>query len=150
MRIQTLSRPAAGIRRCGVRHVPEPTVWPAGTFTEEQLETLLLDPDVVVEFVDDEEDEPAAQDAGAGAPVLPLASWSKPSSAASDAGAAPTMAQVVAPLTPAGEVPSGDEPRQDPEPAASSAGEPEQTPEPEAEQTPQSTAAGVGRKKSRR
>lgn len=56
MRIRTMSRPSAGIRRCGKRHTPEPQEWPAGTFTHAQIETLKRDPDLVVEVLE----EPAA------------------------------------------------------------------------------------------
>ena len=50
-RIRTVARPQAGIRRCGVLHTPEGITWPEGQFTDEQIEVLKRDPDVVVEFV---------------------------------------------------------------------------------------------------
>lgn len=49
LRIQ--ARPAAGIRRCGVRHPAEAVDHPPGAFTSGQVATLLRDPDLVVEVI---------------------------------------------------------------------------------------------------
>lgn len=52
MPIRTRSVRPAGIRRCGVRHTAEPTIWPVGQFTAEQIRILKADPDLVVEEVE--------------------------------------------------------------------------------------------------
>lgn len=68
MRIRTRSRSDAGFRRAGVRHTPDPQEWPEGTFTADQVETLLKDPDVIVEVLgktSDEEPAPAGETAPA-------------------------------------------------------------------------------------
>ena len=52
--IRTRSRSKDGFRRAGVRHTPEPQEFPNDTFTDEQLEQLQNDPELVVEILDDE------------------------------------------------------------------------------------------------
>jgi hypothetical protein len=53
MRIRTRSRSNNGWRRAGVRHTPEPQIWPEDKFTPEQVEQLMKDPEVIVEVLQD-------------------------------------------------------------------------------------------------
>ncbi|HYH17577.1 MAG TPA: HI1506-related protein [Azospirillum sp.] len=46
------ARPAGGFRRCGVHHTPEQKRHPAGTFTPEQIEQLMAEPNLLVVAVD--------------------------------------------------------------------------------------------------
>lgn len=54
MRIRTRSRSDAGFRRAGVRHTPEPQIFPGDAFTPEQIDQLLKDPELVVDVLEDE------------------------------------------------------------------------------------------------
>lgn len=69
MRIRTRSRSSNGFRRCGVRHTPEPQVFPEGQFTAEEVERLLDDPELVVDVLKDgetpDDGAPAAETAPA-------------------------------------------------------------------------------------
>jgi hypothetical protein len=58
-RIRTTSRLAGGHRRAGARHEMEPTLWPAGRFTAEEIVVLKDDRNLVVELVEISEDEEA-------------------------------------------------------------------------------------------
>ncbi len=44
----TITAKRDGFRRCGVAHSDTPVVWPAGTFTEEQIAILKSEPQLVV------------------------------------------------------------------------------------------------------
>lgn len=66
MRIRTTARPADGIRRCGVRHTPEGHTWPEGQFTESEIALLEGDPDVIIQFLED--DDVDEQDSANGQP----------------------------------------------------------------------------------
>ncbi|QCN98909.1 hypothetical protein D3093_26865 (plasmid) [Azospirillum argentinense] len=95
LRIQ--ARPAAGIRRCGVRHPAVAVEHPPGAFTPGQVETLLRDPDLIVTEI-------AAAEAvellsiEASVPVAELLGAAMPASSATDVapgaeeGAAPDQA----------------------------------------------------------
>ena len=48
------ARPAGGFRRCGVHHPPEQKRHPAGTFTPEQIEQLMAEPNLLVVAIDPE------------------------------------------------------------------------------------------------
>lgn len=53
MPIRTRSRSQQGFRRAGVRHTPEPQVFPDDRFTKKQLEALQKDPELFVEVIEE-------------------------------------------------------------------------------------------------
>ncbi len=47
-----------GFRRCGIPHSTEPTTYPEGRWSEEEIETLMAEPMLTVTFVASEEEAP--------------------------------------------------------------------------------------------
>ncbi len=64
-RLEIISK-KAGFRRCGIEHLAEPVIYPAGTFTEEQVKMLKAEPMLIVREVPEpaENNEKAGQDDG--------------------------------------------------------------------------------------
>jgi hypothetical protein len=62
----------AGFRRCGVAHPAEPTVYPDGTFTDEQVDRLLREPMLIVEIVLGMQESMPAEAPAAADPEPPL------------------------------------------------------------------------------
>ena len=61
MSIRIIARPGRGIRRVGILHTAEPTIYPDAFFTPAEIEILRTDPDLVVALLDDEFETPAEQ-----------------------------------------------------------------------------------------